>query len=1302
MHNRLVSTRFKVVLATALAFAAALPATAAARPKPGYRPGFRLFGSVNSVFLGNKVSCRVLNEGQICSAAGSTQGGGGFWPAGTANQYIFNTGLQIAGIVDSASTVGTHGQVDGSFFFNASGGGNGKKVTDVWNSADPNDLANWPKIAYVPPDSLYAPAKQGSKVASNNDLWFMSWEGDPSVNNARGHPLGVAVETRGLSFATPDRADLLFFIYNVYNVTASDPHVYDSWQATRPELADTLRALGVRFQALNEPDPAVGAIPDGGYTIKQTYLAFGADMDVTFENSGQNYDGVNVPFATGYTYQSAFLAEPSWNFSDASIYGPSFIKGAGFVGVKYLRSPIVNGQEVGLTLFSGFSNGAEFSDPSNSKQLYRYLSGKLDPAQGDDACNVGDVTLTHICFLNQGEPADMRFFQSTGPIDLAPGQGVTIAVAYLFAAPLKIGACVAPNGPAPCNKLKPQLPTLSLTRMTQPDSVILGVNTIDSMTGFNGFIGDTNGNGKVDQNEINVVPGSLLGKALTAQNVFNTKFAAPDVPTPPDFFLIPGDGQVTVIWKPSTSEQTGDSYCDVAKGPGTLEGAPTGAPPASYDPNFRCHDVEGYRIYRGTRGDAASLQLLAQFDKAGTVFTDSTGQVNQVAVDGTTSCDPDRAVFVSCTSAGVNHGVNLIQGIDVPLTGTITQWTSTISNPPVSYVTKADTAITGGGTRLPDLRDTGVPLVFVDKVGACQLCGVTTSKRYFYVVTAFDVNSIRSGSSSLESSKTGTKVIVPTSAPQTGVNTTASSTFGTPTVVGRHGPLPAGTDPTLDATTGKFSGPFPPANGLTAGFASFLTDLASAGQGQVDVTLDSMQLGSAWDGIPNLYFVTIAGGGDHTSVTLGIAQDPTDIESSAGGAAAVSVADASQAGKFGGTGYPVAVNFTSLLEGNYYTNAWGRGCINGAAGFTAPCNRNGPRWFDGPSPTTNETVSDPQANHPANSGAPAAMANFNNAGALTGVTTIMFPQAYETAQNVYRQVEGALGGAQRAADYNVYWGTGGKVDSVIDVTHDVLVKFDSTMIHGGTWGFLNQANANDANGADGRAVLSSVDFGCVAPLNSFGNVQAIIPCAAGQYFLSQTAVPGQIALWSQNTANAATAPIRAGLGFGMYLSGNIFMFELAGAVPASGTVWSLRTYIGAVGGNSGAYAFTAVPRTFSAVGASLRLTYNVSRTVAAAKIKLGDVHTIPDPYYVTSSYETSIDNKIIKFVNLPAQAIIRIYSASGVLVRVLEHNSITSNEEIWDVRNRGGQFVASGVYFWHVESGDARRVGRMTIVNFAK
>ena len=73
---------------------------------------------------------------------------------------------------------------------------------------------------------------------------------------------------------------------------------------------------------------------------------------------------------------------------------------------------------------------------------------------------------------------------------------------------------------------------------------------------------------------------------------------------------------------------------------------------------------------------------------------------------------------------------------------------------------------------------------------------------------------------------------------------------------------------------------------------------------------------------------------------------------------------------------------------------------------------------------------------------------------------------------------------------------------------------------------------------------------------------------------------------------------------------------------------------------------------------------------------------------------------MIKFVNLPQDAVIRIYSSSGVLVTLLEHHSTTFGGAMdWNVRNRTGRRMASGVYFYHVEAGDARRVGRLTIVN---
>ena len=181
----------------------------------------------------------------------------------------------------------------------------------------------------------------------------------------------------------------------------------------------------------------------------------------------------------------------------------------------------------------------------------------------------------------------------------------------------------------------------------------------------------------------------------------------------------------------------------------------------------------------------------------------------------------------------------------------------------------------------------------------------------------------------------------------------------------------------------------------------------------------------------------------------------------------------------------------------------------------------------------------------------------------------------------------------------------------------------------------------------------------------------------------------------------------------MYIAGDIFTFELAGgALPAAGTVWSLRQYVGAIKGGNGAagdlgpYSFSNPEglRPMTAVGADLVATFNVTnQAVAATTDDLSRVHTVPDPYYVTSALEQSTDTKILKFVNLPADCIIRIYSSSGVLVSMLEHHSATfGGSEDWNVRNRNNQVVASGVYFYHIESGDARRVGRFTVVNFAQ
>ncbi|HEU5219083.1 MAG TPA: hypothetical protein VFU23_10515, partial [Gemmatimonadales bacterium] len=393
-----------------------------------------------------------------------------------------------------------------------------------------------------------------------------------------------------------------------------------------------------------------------------------------------------------------------------------------------------------------------------------------------------------------------------------------------------------------------------------------------------------------------------------------------------------------------------------------------------------------------------------------------------------------------------------------------------------------------------------------------------------------------------------------------------------------------------------------------------------------------------------------------------------------------------------------------------------------------------------------ETQADPQACDVTNfSGT--VMTCFNNAGALTGVTTIFQNKCYQSSGGGgCRESTGIMAGAHRAADFNVYWGNAGVIDSVVDVTHNVVVTAPDDSIDtngdgtkdtevnwdkhvGGSWGILNANATGGGPNPDGSATVTPKDFACVEPFRSYAAGTFTCPAGTPAFTLSNTAVPGPVGFWSGGTFPPAVPVVTAAnAGFVLYIAGDIFAMEMTGgAVPANGTIWALRQYVGAItggngaGGSEGPYAFSQPDgvRPLSAVGTDLRVSFQSDNKVASATVtNLKSVHTVPDPYYVTSEFEQTTDTKFIKFVNLPAKAIIRIYSSSGVLVNVLENpgsscqnfdnlfagaaDNPTGGQCSWNVRNRNNQVVASGVYFYHIESGDARRVGRFTVVNFAQ
>jgi hypothetical protein len=668
-----------------------------------------------------------------------------------------------------------------------------------------------------------------------------------------------------------------------------------------------------------------------------------------------------------------------------------------------------------------------------------------------------------------------------------------------------------------------------------------------------------------------------------------------------------------------------------------------------------------------------------------------------------------------------------------------------------AIILKADTAITGTESgALPDLADAGVPFVYTDNTARNNL-------RYFYTVTAFDVNSIQSGPSNLESARV-TKPVTPV---HTATNYHPDATF-TVGVRGR-GVIkdPSAPLPTIDVANGTFSGPMPAADGAALGLVgSFVTQVVN-GSGGFFARLDSLHMGQTnlsgccgggGPGVQAHYYYTVSNGTGSTQLDLPLQQDLGVPDTTTGLFDGITVNN-TYGGLYGGNSsfsllaaVKPSIGPVGDLGGSGLAAALGEPGFTGtdfsAVGATG-FRYDGFRWFDG----ANETFANPTAgNCGAGIGACASgnLANFNNAGAVTGATLVYQPRGYLMFNREWRNMEAIMSSARRAADVRVYWGAAGVVDSVIDLTHNVPLPWDSAgVIPGaqlaGGWAILNQANTTAAGSYDGRTgTLTPLDWTCLKPFSGFiAGGAGFFPCAAPattSFAVSKTATLGPVAVGVGNnqclvgTVSAAcavannpgsarsTANNNGGNGFSMYVAGTITFFGGMAALP-SNTTWTLRTYAGAVfgggtgcatcnAGNNGAnYRFVSASRPMTAVGAEVVFNYTVSQTVTpTTKADLARVHTVPDPYYVTNSFERSPSAKIIKFVNLPNQAIIRIYSTSGVLVRVLEHNASNFDGTLdWDVRNRNNQVVASGVYFYHIESPSGqRRIGRMTIVNFAQ
>ncbi|MCB0259606.1 MAG: hypothetical protein KDE62_07795, partial [Calditrichaeota bacterium] len=109
---------------------------------------------------------------------------------------------------------------------------------------------------------------------------------------------------------------------------------------------------------------------------------------------------------------------------------------------------------------------------------------------------------------------------------------------------------------------------------------------------------------------------------------------------------------------------------------------------------------------------------------------------------------------------------------------------------------------------------------------------------------------------------------------------------------------------------------------------------------------------------------------------------------------------------------------------------------------------------------------------------------------------------------------------------------------------------------------------------------------------------------------------------------------------------------------------------------------------------------------AQAKADLDRIKVVPNPYLAASRFETrnpftrGRGPRRIHFNHLPKECTIRIFTVSGELVDVIEHNSsLDDGSAEWDLLTKDNLDVSYGVYIYHIQApGVGEKVGKFAII----
>ncbi|HSQ76191.1 MAG TPA: hypothetical protein VLT13_11575, partial [Bacteroidota bacterium] len=100
----------------------------------------------------------------------------------------------------------------------------------------------------------------------------------------------------------------------------------------------------------------------------------------------------------------------------------------------------------------------------------------------------------------------------------------------------------------------------------------------------------------------------------------------------------------------------------------------------------------------------------------------------------------------------------------------------------------------------------------------------------------------------------------------------------------------------------------------------------------------------------------------------------------------------------------------------------------------------------------------------------------------------------------------------------------------------------------------------------------------------------------------------------------------------------------------------------------------------------------------AAVVDLSEVRVVPNPYIVTSKYESKQNVRQVRFMYLPPECTITVFTVAGTKVKTLNHNS-TDGSLSWNLVTDWGQALAFGVYVYVVEDPRGNRhIGKLALI----